>query len=162
MEPVRNQAGPHVVSYSITVAAPADRLYAIVANPHRHHEIDGSETVQSRARGPQELTAGSRFSVHMRKFGIPYRLPLRVIQAQRPTSSSSGVVEWRQPTGHRWRWEFQPQDDATTLVTESYDASGQWGVVRSGLRCAKVPEANAHSVQSSLRRMAGVFTDTSP
>ncbi|NDK32538.1 SRPBCC family protein [Nesterenkonia haasae] len=161
MEPVRNEAGPHVVSYSIMVAAPADELYALVTNPHRHHEFDGSETVQAGARGPHELTVGSRFSVHMRKFGIPYRLQLHVTQAQRPSSISPGVVEWRQPTGHRWRWEFKPQDEAATLVTESYDASLQWRVVRTGLGLAKVPEANAESIQASLRQMSESFPNTS-
>lgn len=159
MEPVRNEAGPHVVSYSITVRAPADELYAVLANPHRHHEIDGSQTVLSQARGPRELTEDSQFSVHIRKFGMPYRLRLRVTQARRPSSASPGVVEWQQPTGHRWRWEFEQHDDAT-LVTESYDATHQWGVVRTGLRLAKVPEGNAASIRGSLRQMVEKFGPT--
>jgi hypothetical protein len=160
MEPVRNHVGPDVTSYSIIVEAPAEELYALVANPHRHHEFDGSQTVQSRARGPLRLTEGAQFSVHMRKFGLPYRLPLRVTQARPPTSASPGIVEWRQPTGHRWRWEFEPLEPAATRVTESYDATSQWGVVRTGLRLARVPRANAENIQRSLRQMAKISTAT--
>lgn len=160
MEPTRNDVGPHVVSYSITVEAPADELYALVADPHRHHEIDGSSTVQSRARGPLELSEGAAFSVQMRKFGLPYRLPLRVTQARRPSASAPGVVEWRQPTGHRWRWEFAPHDAATTLVTESYDAADQWTPARSALKLANVPQSNARNIRRSLLRMAQNFPST--
>ncbi|WP_158583031.1 SRPBCC family protein [Nesterenkonia natronophila] len=145
-----------MTSYSITVEAPADELYTLVADPHRHHEFHGSQTVQARARGPRELTNGARFSVHMRKYGLPYRLPLRVTQARRPTSATPGIVEWRQPTGHRWSWEFEPLDAASTRVTESYDATSQWRVIRATLRLAQVPRVNAESIQRSLRHMAKI------
>ncbi|WP_150462125.1 SRPBCC family protein [Nesterenkonia ebinurensis] len=161
-EPVRLEAGPHTVSYSITVPAPAAEIYALLANPHRHHEIDGSHTVQARAIGAHELTEGARFSVHMRKFGLPYRLPLRVTQARRPAAGAQGVIEWRQPTGHRWRWEFEvlsENDDAlSTLVTESFDTGQQFPPARAAIKLAKVLPANAKSIQESLRRVRQKFT----
>ncbi|GFZ76465.1 dimethyladenosine transferase [Nesterenkonia alkaliphila] len=161
-EPVRREAGPDTVSYSITVSAPADEIYALVADPHRHHEIDGSETVQSRAMGPHELTEGARFTVHMRKYRLPYHLPLRVTRARRPAPGSPGVIEWRQPTGHRWRWEFECLEDndaATprTLVTESFDTAQQFPPARAVLKLARVFAANAESIRESLRRVQRRF-----
>ncbi|WP_120006599.1 SRPBCC family protein [Nesterenkonia muleiensis] len=159
MEPERQDSGPHRVCYSITVDAPAEAVYALIADPHRHHEVDGSQTVQSSAIGPHELTKGARFSVHMRKFGLPYRLPLKVTQARRPAPGGPGVIEWRQPTGHRWRWEFE-QDGGGSRVTESYDASGQLPPVRAALKRLKTPQQNAVSIKESLRRVKSHFEDT--
>lgn len=39
-------AGPRAVSRRITVHAPAAEIFALVANPHRHPELDGSGTVR--------------------------------------------------------------------------------------------------------------------
>lgn len=156
MDPVPENTGPHCISYSISVDAPAETVYALLADPHRHHEIDGSQTVQSSAVGPHELTEGARFSVHMRKFGLPYRLPLKVTQARWPSPERPGVIEWRQPTGHRWRWEFA-QHGSSCWVTESYDASGQIRPVRGMLTLLKVPQENARGIQESLRRVKAYF-----
>lgn len=156
-EAFRVQTGSRVVSYAIDVEAEAGEIYRLVANPHRHHEVDGSQTVGSRAVGPEELTDGARFSVHMRKFGLPYRLPLLVTSAQPPDAESSGVVEWRQPTGHRWRWEVQPRPGGITRVTESFDTSRQNPLVRLLLGALGVPKANARSIQASLRRVRDSF-----
>lgn len=163
-QPQRVNAGPHAVSYSLNIQAPAADIYALVANPHLHHQIDGSSTVGSRAIGPSELTEGASFSVHMKKFGLPYRLPLRVTEARPPAPSpsgkegtESGVVEWRQPTGHRWRWEITPQSASTSLVTETYDAAGQNPAVRAALNTLRVPQANASSIRASLLRLASHY-----
>ena len=43
-------AGPLQVSRSVDVAAPASELFAIVADPRRHHEVDGSGTVGDNIR----------------------------------------------------------------------------------------------------------------
>lgn len=161
MDPVRQNPGPHQVSYSIRVDAPAEPIYELLADPHRHHEIDGSSTVQPSAIGPHELTEGAKFSVHMRKFGLPYRLPLRVTQARRPSAQTPGIVEWRQPTGHKWRWEFA-QADGGTLITETYDASGQFAPARKVLTLLKVPAENALGIKESLRRVASHFATPNP
>ena len=159
MEPVKNDAGEHVVSYSITVGAPAAEIYALLADPHRHHEIDGSGTVRSAAIGARELTQGARFSVRMRKYGVPYRLPLKVTHAQPPEKSKPGILEWRQPTGHRWRWEFAEKgtDPTTTSVTESYDSTEQIAPIRAALGLVGVNAENATAIKASLRRVKTHF-----
>ena len=67
-------AGPRRVSRSVEVAAPAEELFAIVADPRRHSEIDGSGTVRVNIAAPAKLAAGDRFSTKMRMFGLPYRI----------------------------------------------------------------------------------------
>lgn len=151
------------MAFSAEVAASAEELFALVADPHRHHELDGSGTVQSRAFGPHRLQTGDRFSVAMRVFGVPYRLPLRVLTAAPPTTQRAGVLEWAQPTGHRWRWEMAPvpADPSRTVVTESYDARNQLRVVRAALRLSKVHSRNGHGIEASLSRLQNRFSPDS-
>ena len=48
--------GSHKVARRVTVNAPAAELFALAANPHRHHELDGSGTVRdSSVKGPEKL-----------------------------------------------------------------------------------------------------------
>lgn len=156
--------GDHIVAFSAEVAAAPDEIFALIADPHRHHEIDGSGTVQRRATGPHQLKAGDRFSVDMRVFGIRYRLPLRVLTAQPPEGGRPGVLEWAQPTGHRWRWELTPlpqdparEEQGRTWVTESYDARAQLRPVRAALSLSKVYSRNARGIQASLSRLQKRF-----
>lgn len=109
-------AGPQQVSRSVEVDAPAAELYALVADPRRHHELDGSGTVRTTVKAPAEATLGSRFSTRMQMFGIPYRIT-SVFTALKPNE----LVEWRHPFGHHWRWEFEELSPTTTRVTETFD-----------------------------------------
>ncbi|TDS86843.1 MULTISPECIES: SRPBCC family protein [Nesterenkonia] len=158
--PQRVDLGKHVVAFSAEVAAPAQEIFALVADPHRHHEIDGSGTVQNQATGPHRLSTGDRFSVRMRVFGIPYRLRLRVSIAQPPTAQRPGVLEWVQPTGHRWRWEMAASEPGMdhTVVTESYDARTQFRPVRAALTASKVYSRNGRGIEASLSRLQRRFT----
>ena len=62
-------AGPHQVSRSVDVAAPAAELYAMAADPRRHAELDGSGTVQGNIKVPDVLVVGSKFSTSMKMLG---------------------------------------------------------------------------------------------
>ncbi|MCH8566224.1 dimethyladenosine transferase [Nesterenkonia sp. LB17] len=157
--PEQVDRGVHVVAFSAEVAASAQEIFALVADPHRHHEIDGSGTVQSQAIGPHQLKTGDRFSVRMRVFGVPYTLPLRVLTSQWPTAQRPGVLEWVQPTGHRWRWEMTPIRPGTdsTLVTESYDARAQNRLMRAALTASKVYSRNGRGIEASLSRLQKRF-----
>ncbi|MBV8346346.1 MAG: dimethyladenosine transferase, partial [Mycolicibacterium sp.] len=45
-------AGPRQVSRSVEVQAPAAELFAIVADPRLHRELDGSDTVGDNIDAP--------------------------------------------------------------------------------------------------------------
>jgi hypothetical protein len=98
------------------VDAPAAELYAMAADPRRHHELDGSGTVRQNIDAPPKLTVGSKFSTHMKMFKVPYRITSRVTALK-----SNELVEWRHPVGHHWRWEFEALSPTATRVTETFD-----------------------------------------
>lgn len=143
-------AGPRQVSRSAEVNVPAAELFAIVADPRRHHEIDGSGTVRTNVSAPADVTVGSRFSTRMKMFGIPYRIT-STVTALKPAE----LVEWRHPFGHHWRWEFEPVSPTATRVTETFDYRDT-GLIkdRTGyyerLGFAK---SNATGIEATLRRL---------
>jgi Polyketide cyclase / dehydrase and lipid transport len=108
-------AGPKQISRSVEVNAPASELFAIVADPRRHRELDGSGLVRDNVRGPERLGPGARFSTNMR-LGLPYRIT-STVTAFKPDQ----LIEWSHPFGHRWRWEFAAVTPTTTRITETFD-----------------------------------------
>lgn len=109
-------AGPRRISRSVKVDAPAEELYAMAADPRRHHELDGSGTVRENIDAPPELSVGSKFSTRMKVLKVPYRITSRVTAL-----TPNELVEWRHPVGHHWRWEFEALSPTTTRVTETFD-----------------------------------------
>jgi hypothetical protein len=43
-----------IKSARIVINAPAEKIFAILSNPHRHKEIDGSHTIQENISGPDK------------------------------------------------------------------------------------------------------------
>lgn len=136
-------AGPRVVALRARVNEDAHELWRMMANPRRHHEADGSGTVQASVIGPRELELGDRFRVSMRMMGVPYAITSTVTALEKDR-----LIEWQHPGGHRWRWEFEPQPDGATIVTESFDYS----TVRAPrlIERIKAPERNAVGIRDSL------------
>jgi hypothetical protein len=144
-------SGPRRVSRRVLVNAPASEIFALVADPHRHAELDGSGTVRDvPVKGPHALTAGDRFTVGMKQYGLPYSITSVVtgLEADR-------LVEWQHPLGHRWRWELAETTPGVTEVTETFDYSTS----RSPrmMEILKFPPKNAHGITATLRALAARF-----
>ncbi|MED5802759.1 SRPBCC family protein [Gordonia sp. Z-3] len=111
--------GPHTVSRQVIVHASAAEVFALVADPHRHPQLDGSGTVRDTpVTGPDRLGPGARFSVGMKQYGVPYKITSTVT-----SFTEDELVEWQHPMGHRWRWEFEAVSPSQTRVTETFDYS---------------------------------------
>ncbi len=139
-------AGPHQVSRSVEVAAPVEELYALVADPRRHRELDGSGTVRDNVKAPVKLAVGSKFSMKMKLYGLPYRIT-STVTALKPNE----VVEWRHPMGHRWRWEFEALSPTLTRVTETFDYRD--GAVKNKLKYYErigARKANTAGIEATL------------
>jgi hypothetical protein len=141
-------AGPKQVSRTAVIGASAQELYAMVADPHRHGELDGSGTVKDTVSGPDRLTKDAKFSVKMKQYGVPYRITSRVTELE-----PDRVVEWRHPVGHRWRWEFDAQGDGSTKVTETWDASRINGVLFAAFKAGSVLKRNGEGITATLQNL---------
>ena len=108
---------PRTVARQVVVKAPVSEVFALVANPHRHPELDGSGTVRDTpVKGPDRLSRGAKFSVGMKQYGLPYKITSTVTAFE-----DDELVEWQHPLGHKWRWEFTSLGPDTTQVTETFD-----------------------------------------
>ena len=144
-------AGPNQVSRSVEVHAPAAELFAIVADPRRHQELDGSGTVRDNIRGPSKLVAGAQFSTKMRMKGVPYWVT-STVTALKPDE----LVEWRHPVGHHWRWEFEALSPTLTRVTETFDYRNT-GPLKESLRYYErtgFANGNATGIEATLTKLA--------
>jgi hypothetical protein len=140
--------GRRKVSRAVEVQAPAAEVFDLVADPHRHGELDGSGTVLDTVQGPRRLARDARFSVKMKQYGVPYRITSRV------TDFDDGhVVEWRHPMGHRWRWEVTPLSADLTRVTETFDYSQVDSVRAKGLELFGYPQRNGAGIEATLRQL---------
>ena len=140
--------GPRKVTFTTEVNRPTDELFAIVADPHRHGELDGSGTVGDTVKGPNRIAKGDKFSVKMKQYGVPYRITSKV------TDFTDGrVVEWQHPLGHKWRWEFEPTATGTR-VTESFDYSSVPGVQAKLLDLTGYPKKNGAGIRKTLEKLS--------
>ena len=144
-------AGPHRVARRVLVHAPAATIFDLLADPHRHTELDGSGTVRDvPVTGPARLSEGAKFSVGMKQFGIPYKI----------TSTVTGyrgdqLLEWQHPLGHRWRWELTEIEPGITQITETFDYSTARSV--KFLELFGQPKANAAGITKTLQALAARF-----
>lgn len=141
-------AGPRQISRSVDVDAPAAELYALAADPRRHHELDGSGTVRDTVKAPTEIVVGEKFSTNMKLYGVPYRIT-STVSALTPNE----VVEWRHPMGHRWRWEFASLSPTRTRVTETFDYRDAGPIKNKYYELSGARKANAAGIEATLTKL---------
>jgi hypothetical protein len=117
------------VSATGHVAAPAHKIFVIVANPARHTEIDGSGMLQATA-DPTPLTkVGQVFGMDMdrRPLGdIPNMAAYRIRNTVTRLIPDR-LLEWTvsregdRPVGHVWGWEIEPISESDCLVANYCD-----------------------------------------
>ena len=146
------EQGPRRVARTVEVPASADDVFALVADPHRHGELDGSGTVRDTVSGPQRLSQGAQFSVAMKQFGIPYRITSTVTRFE-----DGRLVEWSSPAGHRWRWELTPLTLTSTRVTETFDYSTVPAMQGKVFELLGFPRQNAAGIEATLRQLASRY-----
>lgn len=106
-----------VKSARIVINAPAEKIFAILSNPHRHKEIDGTKTIQENISGPDKLILGSKFGMKMR-LGVNYRIQNTVVEYE-----ENSLIGWRHLGRWIWRYELVNIGPQMTQVTETFDAS---------------------------------------
>jgi hypothetical protein len=108
--------------------APVGQVWAVLVEPRRHAEIDGSGMVRSVA-GEQALSritgVDQVFTMQMRYPSLgDYRTDNRVIEFDEERAICwTTAREGQESPGVRWRWQLQPDGPGSTVVRHSYDWS---------------------------------------
>ena len=138
-------------SATAVIAAPPERIFALLTDPAMHPLIDGTGSVLGvQAGGPERLTLGSKFGMDM-KIGAPYKILNTVVEYDQ-----DHLIAWRHFYGHRWRWQLKPLSGGRTEVTETFD----WSTTRFPLllTLTPFPRRNRLGIEKSLARLADIAT----
>jgi uncharacterized protein YndB with AHSA1/START domain len=117
-----------IISVERVIKAPPDKIFAVLADPRRHKEIDGSGTLrEATVEAPERLSMGATFTMKMH-LGVDYSMVNTVVEydenkriAWIPKPSGGRGAKW---VNRLWRYELEPLDDgASTLVRETRDIS---------------------------------------
>lgn len=135
------------VSVERVIAATPEKVFALLSDPARHRDIDGSGTVRDAvSSGGPKLGLGSRFGMNM-KAGAPYTMVNTVVefeQDRRIAWQTRPDMRWAGKVigGRIWRYELVPTTGGT-LVRETWDISQErvpalvWplrGMTRKGMQ----------------------------
>ena len=152
-EPVRAEVvetgNPSMKAGRITIAAPAEEIFELLANPARHADIDGSGTVERAVSGPERLSQGAQFGMAMR-IKVPYRIKNTVVEFDEPRQ-----IAWRHTGRHRWRYQLEPIDANTTVVTETFD--GSTAIFPPALKLINASENNQKAILKTLVRLKAIM-----
>ena len=138
-----------IVSRSTIVSAPAQMIFDLLADPRRHGEIDGSDSIQSaQIDAPERLSLNATFGMQM-KIGLSYKITNTVVEFE-----ETKTIAWRHFGGHIWRYILEPVDGGTK-VTEQFD----WNKSKSPLvlKLRKSPQENAKSMEKTLENLVKKF-----
>jgi uncharacterized protein YndB with AHSA1/START domain len=135
-----------IVTVERVIRASPEHIFELLADPARHPEFDGSDSVLSaRAGNPTRLSQGARFAMNMR-VGIPYKITNEVVEFQ-----EGRRIAWTHWARNVWRYELQPAADGT-LVRETFDATNGRGTWY--LRLSRAFAKNRTGMEQTLERIA--------
>jgi len=111
----------HVVSASREIAAPAEHVFELIADPSQQPRWDGNENLAEAPAGQRVHGVGDVFTMTISKGSVREN---HVVEFE-----EGRLIAWlpsepgQQPPGHLWRWELESVDEAHTQVTHTYDWS---------------------------------------
>jgi hypothetical protein len=121
------------VSVSRRIAAPAGRIFAVLADPQRHVDMDGSGMVRAAVSAGPVTGVGDVFvmAMYYEQLG-EYQMNNHVVEYERDRrigwepeaglghpDAAAADARW----GHRWSYVLEPDGPDATIVTETYDCS---------------------------------------
>ena len=143
------------------IPAPPEAIFALIADPRRHREIDGSGSVRDAKDVPERLQLGSRFGMSM-KLGLPYSMVSEVVEYEEnrrlawqtwpPIGAFSKLLG-----GRIWRYELEPVEGGTR-VRESWDISQER--IKALVRPARGKPRKA--MDATLERIESVVAGVTP
>ena len=145
------------------IDAPPERIFAVLADPARHRELDGAGMLRGLDSGDAPITAaGQAFVMNMNQDGIgdyQMRSEIVVYEADRrigwapaihPPGALAHIIGELDPSGHTYVWELEPAGDGRTKVTHTYD----WSGVRDQNALNLYPRVSKEQMEGSLDRVA--------
>ena len=139
---------PRVVSASREIAAGADLIFELIADPAQQPRWDGNGNLANAEGGQRVQAIGDVFRMTLLNGAVRENHIVEFVEARRIAWNPS--AEGEPPPGHLWRWELEPLSDARTRVTHTYD----WTRLTDEQRLPRARATTSDKLQASLDRLA--------
>lgn len=143
-----------VVSATRDIAAGAQRIFELIADPSLQPNWDGNDNLAASEPGQRVHRVGDAFTM---------TLTLGTVRLNHVVEFDEGRrIAWRPselgktPPGHLWRWELTPVSETRTTVTHTYD----WTALSDPDRLARAQATTAERLRASIDRLAAIAEDT--
>ncbi|MBV8180435.1 MAG: SRPBCC family protein [Mycobacterium sp.] len=138
----------HIVSASREIAARAEQIFELIADPSQQPRWDGNDNLVEAPAGQRVRGTGDVFTMTTTKGWIRENHVVEFEEGRRIAWLPSEPGQ--EPPGHLWRWELDPVDDAHTRVAHTYD----WSGLTDEKRFARARATTADKLWASLDRLA--------
>src|SRR4051794_21066598 len=149
-DPSRVDQAPPVVSATREIAAPADRIFALIADPSQQPRWDGNNNLARAEAGQRVHAVGEVFEMTLTRGSVRENHVVEFEEGRRIAWTPAEVG--KRPPGHLWRWELEPIDESRTLVTHTYD----WTRLTDSNRLPRARATTPERLAASLDRLAAL------
>jgi uncharacterized protein YndB with AHSA1/START domain len=141
---------PRVVRASREIAARAEQIFELIADPSHQPRWDGNDNLAQAEPGQRVRNVGDVFTMTLT---LGSRRENRIVEFEEARRIAWLPAEpGRRPPGHLWRWELEPVDDTHTRVTHTYD----WSHLTDQKRLPRARDTTAERLRASLDRLAEI------
>ena len=138
-----------IVTASRETSAPADALFALIADPAEQPRWDGNDNLAEAPTGQRVTAVGDVFRMILTKGAVRENHVVAFREGR--------VIAWQpapegeEPPGHIWGWALEPHGTGTR-VTHTYD----WTQLQDQKRQARARATTAENLSASLERLAAL------
>jgi uncharacterized protein YndB with AHSA1/START domain len=145
---------PRVVSASREIAAGAERIFELIADPAQQPRWDGNDNLGMAPAGQRVRHAGEVFTMTLTKGSIRENHVVEFDEGRRLAWMPAEAG--KRPPGHLWRWELEPVGTSRTRVTHTYD----WTQLTDKKRLPRARATTADKLRASLDRLAALTEES--
>jgi len=143
-----NTETPRVVSASREIAAVAEQIFELIADPSQQPRWDANDNLVEAARGQRVRAVGDVFAVATTKGNVRENHVVEFEEGRRIAWLPSEPGQ--DPPGHLWRWELESLDETHTRVTHTYD----WSKLTDEKRLPRARATTAEKLRASIDKLA--------
>jgi uncharacterized protein YndB with AHSA1/START domain len=144
------QDTPRVVRATREIAAGAEPIFELIADPAAQPRWDGNDNLASAVAGQRVRHTGDVFVTTLTGGEVREN---HVVEFE-----EGRLIAWtpaepgKPPPGHLWRWELEPVDASRTRVTHTYD----WTRLTDEGRLPRARATTTDRLRASLDRLAAL------